>query len=122
MRVDHGCSYIFVAQKLLYGSDVVTVFQQVSSKAVAERVTTSPFVNAAPTYRLFDCFLQYPLANMMSVDFLRPRLTASLAGWKYKLPGPFAISVRVLLRECIRQQCAAKAFAEVPLMDTTNVN
>ena len=24
---------------------------------------------------IFDCFFQYPLANMMSVDFLRPRLT-----------------------------------------------
>jgi len=68
VRIDHFRSDIFVAEKLLHGSDVVTVFQQVSSKAVAERVTSGPFVNAAPTNRLFNCFLQYPLANMMSID------------------------------------------------------
>jgi len=40
MRVDHGRLNIVMPQKLLYGADVVAVFQQVGSERMTHRVTT----------------------------------------------------------------------------------
>jgi hypothetical protein len=42
MGVDHGRSYLFMAQKLLYGSDIVSILQQMGGEGMAKCVTTGP--------------------------------------------------------------------------------
>ena len=42
MGVDHRHLYIAVAQKFLYGSNVITVFEQVSGEGMPERMTSDP--------------------------------------------------------------------------------
>jgi hypothetical protein len=43
--VDHCRSHVVMTQQFLDGPDVVTVFQQVCSKAVTERMTTAISIN-----------------------------------------------------------------------------
>ena len=40
MRVDHGRSDVLVPQEFLHGPNIVTILQQVRSKAVPERIST----------------------------------------------------------------------------------
>ncbi len=43
MRVNHGCLNILVTQEFLNRSNVVSGFQEVSSKGMPKRVTTRQF-------------------------------------------------------------------------------
>ena len=46
MGIDHCRSHILVTQKLLYGANVITIFQQVGREAVSKRMTASVFLDA----------------------------------------------------------------------------
>ena len=41
MGIDHRRADIFVPQQFLHGADIVTIFQEVCRKAVAQRMTTA---------------------------------------------------------------------------------
>lgn len=53
MGVDHGRPKVFVTQKLLHGSDVVSILQQMCGEGVPKGMTTGPSDDA----RLLDGFL-----------------------------------------------------------------
>ena len=47
MGVDHRRLYIAVAQKFLYGSNVIAAFEQVSGEGMLERMASGPFGKAS---------------------------------------------------------------------------
>jgi len=40
MSVDHGCSHVFMAHQILYGSVVVSLTKQIGREGVAKCMTT----------------------------------------------------------------------------------
>ena len=45
MCINHGCTYILMPQKLLDGSDIIPILQQMGSKGMPESMTTDRLVN-----------------------------------------------------------------------------
>jgi hypothetical protein len=61
MGVDHCRANVFMPQKLLNGSDVITGFKQMRGKRMAERVTADVFYNAS----FSNGFLDSPLKDCL---------------------------------------------------------
>jgi hypothetical protein len=68
MGIDHGCAHIFVAQQLLNGAYVIAIFQQVRCEAVTESVAATRLTNPGAAQACLDCFLQHPLADMVTMN------------------------------------------------------
>jgi hypothetical protein len=51
MRAEHGSSNVSVARQFLNRSDVVSLFQHVSGKAMSERMATGRLNEASPVNR-----------------------------------------------------------------------
>jgi hypothetical protein len=71
--VDHGRFYVFVAEQLLYGSDVITGFQQVGGKAIpqggfalAEGMWADRLGDACQAGRLLNRLLEAALMHVMA--------------------------------------------------------
>ena len=64
--INHCGPDIFVTKQLLNCSDVITVFQQVSRKAVSKRMTGPVFLDAGGPYSFFHGTLYVLLGDMMS--------------------------------------------------------
>jgi hypothetical protein len=61
MGIDHGGADILVPQQFLHGANVITCFEQMSHKAMAQRVTTALFGNARSRDRILHRSLQHYL-------------------------------------------------------------
>ena len=86
VRVDHRGQHIFVTEQFLHSADIIPVFQQMSSKTVAERVATCSLTDSRPFDGSFDCFLQIFLRNMVAPSFERARIGGNFGGRKSVLP------------------------------------
>ena len=66
VRVDHRSAYVFVPQEFLHRPNIVTILQQVRSKAVPERMATAALIETSLAYREFHRLLEYCFGKMMS--------------------------------------------------------
>ena len=117
VRVDHCGRHIFVTEQFLHSADIISVFQQMSSKTVAQRVATCSLTDSRPFDGSFDCFLQIFLRNMMAPSFARARIGGNFGGWKSVLPCSGAIGVAVFAFQGEGQISATSTFAQVVVMN-----
>ena len=78
MRVNHRCPHISVAQKLLNGSDVITLLQQVGGKAVPKGVTAPILKNMTLHYGILHSFLHGTLRGDLATGRELPRPLVSV--------------------------------------------
>jgi hypothetical protein len=64
--VDHGGAHILMAKELLDRSDVLSPFQQVGRKGVAEGVATSGLAHSGFKHGTFHGFLHHARIQMMT--------------------------------------------------------
>ena len=64
--VNHGRFHILVPKQFLHRADIVAVFKEMSSKAVAEGVSGDTLVEAGESGRVFDRLLQAALVHMVA--------------------------------------------------------
>jgi hypothetical protein len=67
MSVDHGSFDIFVPQKLLNGSDIMSFLKQVGSKAMSKRVAVYLFMNTCCLYGFAKLSPEIFLMDMVAV-------------------------------------------------------
>ena len=86
MRIDHGRFNAGMAQQLLDRSDVVTVFQQVGSKSMAERMRRHRFGQFGLARRLTHRFLDHCLMKVMPAHLSVARVRAAPDRGKQRAP------------------------------------
>ena len=96
MRIDHRRAYIPVAQQFLDRSDVITIFQKMSGKAMPERVAAGRLDNARFEPRFFKGPLQHCFMEMVTALFSRGPFRVMTDCRKHPAPPPFPARVGVL--------------------------
>ena len=91
MRVNHRCPHILVAQQLLHSSNIVSLFQQVGRKAVAQGMTTSVLRNLRLSQGLFHGRLHSAVGDVVPALLSTARVVRTNAGWKDILPTPLGV-------------------------------
>jgi len=77
-----------VAEKLLNGSDVVPVFEEVRRKGVPKRVAGGTLVDGSPRYGGFDGALNHGLVEMMATEQPGFWIPIGPGRWEHPLPFP----------------------------------
>ena len=72
MSVNHRGLHILVPEKLLHGSNVVSVLQQMGRKRMTEIVARRRLGNVGPTGRVPDRFLNNRFVQVVSMSETRP--------------------------------------------------
>ena len=75
MRVDHGRTHIGMPEQFLNGADIAAGFQQMSRKAVPERMTADLLRQSGLQHGRPKPFLHRVLMNMMPPHHIPPLLT-----------------------------------------------
>ena len=96
MRIAHRRFDIAVAQKLLDGSNVRPVFEQMRGKRMTKRVTGSSFCQTSQHHGISDSLLHERFVNMMAALFLRLEIVPSVLLGKDPLPAPVLRGVGIL--------------------------
>lgn len=99
VRVDHRGRDVFVAEELLDGADIASIFEQMGGERVPEGVAGSPFPDSRVPHRSADGPLHDGLVEMMTASLTRRCLMVGSRGGENPLPGPFAASRRRLSRQ-----------------------
>ena len=86
MCVDHGCIDIFVPQQLLNDPDIVSRFEHVCGKTVAQGVTARHLRQISFSHRFFYGTLYKGGVNMPAHDPAASGINRELACRKYPLP------------------------------------
>jgi len=100
MRVNHRSGNVFVPQKFLNCTDVLPFVQQMSGKAVSERMATCRFSDSRARNRCLDSLLQILFGNVVATFVARTRINGELHCWENILPDPGSVRVTVLPFEC----------------------
>lgn len=82
MSVNHCRLNTGMAQKLLYGSNVIPVFNEMRGKGVAQRMNSRSLCDPGLHNLLSERFLQCRRIEMMAPDFFTNRIYGQLIGWK----------------------------------------
>lgn len=108
VRINHGGGDIFVAQKLLHGSDVVAALQEVGREAVSKRMAAGWFVQPGGANRKLDRILHVLLPEVMTARFAAPWISRKARGGKDVLPGPGSGRARIFPLQGMREvNCSA---------------
>lgn len=107
MGIDHGGAHIFMAQKLLHGADVVTLFQKVGGEAVTKGVAADVLVHTCKICHCFDGSLQTVWMNVISSGLATPWIPGQTLGRKNILPSPLSISIGVLALKPVGEENTA---------------
>jgi hypothetical protein len=70
VRINHGGSYVAVAQELLNRPDIVIPLKQMAGKAVTEGVGRGPFRDLGPSHGPPYCFLDMAVMEVVPPPFL----------------------------------------------------
>ena len=105
-----------MAQEFLHGTDVMSVFKQVGSKAMPKSVTAGGFLDSRPSDGRFDRVLEISLANMVAAQFARTRIHRQRGCGKNVLPDPRSLGGRVFAGQRCGQRDATRAASEIALM------
>ena len=95
--VNHGGLQIDVAEQVLNGADVVAVFKQMGSEAMAQTVDRGPLLQVKLAHRRTKVSLQGVVEQVMPPDPVTPRINGDRSGGKDPLPHPFPRCVGILL-------------------------
>ena len=102
-----------MAQQFLHGSDVVSVFEEVRRKRVAQRVAAYVLGDAGRARGFFDAPDQVVLIHMMPPDYAGARIDRALVGRKNELPAPLVRRARILARKRVGQLDVAATINEI---------
>jgi len=69
MGINHGSAYVFVPHQLLDASDVISAFQQMGHKEMAERMTLGMLEQASLPNRFTDRLLYHGPLHAMATLF-----------------------------------------------------
>ena len=116
MGVDHGGLDVLVPQKLLDGADVVTVFEEVGGKTVAEGVRGDGLVDMSEASGFFDRLLQSRFVHVVALLAPANGIDGEIGCRKDILPGELASCVRVFAFQSIREIDAPAAQTEIHLV------
>jgi hypothetical protein len=125
MGVNHGRAYIFVAEQLLNGTDVVATFKKMGGETVAKGMTAGGFAHAGLPNGVFNGILQIFLRQVMAPDRTRARVAGGFGSRKNVLPHPGALRIRIFAPEGMRQVHGASTLLKVQPMlglDTGEMN
>ena len=87
MGVDHGRGYVAVPQEFLHSANIISGFQQMSSKTVSEGLAARRFINRCGTHRVTNGILEISLGNMMPASFAATRVERDLSAGKSAMLG-----------------------------------
>ena len=85
-----------MTKKLLDGSDVAIVLEQVGGKRVPQGVTRRRLGDAGVAHGVFDRALQDGLMEVMPAALAGLAVDIEPSGGKHPLPGPLAAGIRIL--------------------------
>ena len=89
MRVDHRGTYVFVAEQLLDGPDVVTGFEQMGGEGMPKGVAADVFDDSSFADGFLYCPLEDRFVNVVSPFLPRLRVFPTVLLWEDPLPAPF---------------------------------
>src|SRR5207249_6025345 len=95
VSINHCRRHVLMPEQFLDGADVVSIFQQMCSKAVPERMTACRFADACGAYSEFHGVLQIFFRDMMAAHFARSRVNRNFCSGKNVLPDEFASGVGI---------------------------
>ena len=101
--VDHGRADVAVAEKFLYGPNIVAGFEQVRRERVAQRMRHGGFGDACVADRLTHRALEGLVAQVMAALDATARIDGTIRRRKDILPRPCARCVRILAVQARRQ-------------------
>src|SRR2546422_32543 len=116
MRVDHRSPNVFMSEKFLDRSDVITVLKEMSGEAMTQCVTASVLDDARISNRSFQRVLNGRVRDVVSALHAAARIQRAVSGRKYVLPTPVACGPRILSRQRVRQEYLATAVLQVLLV------
>ena len=99
MGVDHGGSYIAVAEQFLHGADVRASLQQVGGERVSEGVAAHRLGHPRGHHGPPNLFLNDRAIQVVAPLLPTGLVSPSLALREDPLPGPLPVGVGVLARE-----------------------
>src|SRR5688572_12661659 len=102
MRVNHRRRHVFVAEKILNGSDIALLLQQMSREAMPQRVAGGTLLHSRQPHRSLHRPLHRHLVHMMPPDDSRSWIRGTLGRGKRPLPDPFPIRIRIFPRQSMR--------------------
>jgi len=88
MGVDHRGFHILMAQEFLHRPDIVTAFQKLCGKGMAEGVAGRPFGEAGLANGLLERLLQDGFIHMMPSFLAGLQVFPPLLLWEDPLPAP----------------------------------
>ena len=103
MCINHCCLKTWMPKEVLNRPNILSVFQQMSGKAMPQRVNRDPFGNFRLSCSPFDLFLEIAWINMVSSDNSCSWVQGNLNWRKYPEPDPLFPCIRQLPLQCIRQ-------------------
>ena len=110
-----------MTKEFLHGADVIAVFKQMGSKAVAESMTTAVLGNARLPNGLLDRALDIVLVKVVTADDACARLGRTMIRRKDVLPGPFFVGIRIFSFQRVGQIDCSIAFFQVLRMDVLGI-
>jgi hypothetical protein len=113
-----------VPEQFLDGADVGPAGQQMGGEGMSKCVTTSVFLDSQLSNGRANRLLKIRRIKVVSSSGAAPRINRRLCRGVDILPTPFAVRVRVLASQCIRQLDAAVSFSQralVFLLDVSQV-
>lgn len=99
MDIDHGGADITVAEQFLDGADVITTFEQMGGKGMAQGMGRGGFVYTTGSNRLFDGALQSLFMRMVTAHNAGSRITRQSGRREDPEPAPFKRRFRILARQ-----------------------
>ena len=113
MCIDHRRTDILVAEQFLYGTDIVSTFEQVRGEGVAEGVAGSVFRQFCLADSPFDGVLQVVFEDVVATDKAGAWIRGAFRCGEDVLPSPLFCGVGILAFEGIRKMDRAVALHEV---------
>ena len=94
--INHGRADIFVTKEFLNGANVITLYQQVCGKGMAQTVAIGTFDDSRRGHCSLECALQDTFGHVMPLFSSTARIDRNSRRRKNILPNPFAFRVRQL--------------------------
>ena len=117
MGVNHSGTNVFVTEEFLHGANIISRFEEVGGKRMAEGVTGDAFGEAQKLDGFSNDLLDGSLTEMMSPHQPGVGVGRASRGRKDILPAPFSTGIRVFLGQGMGQVNTAIPGLEVFLVE-----
>src|SRR5262249_320067 len=121
MRINHGRGNVAVPEQLLNGTNILSIFQQMSRETVPECMATGRFGHTRVVDRSLNRVLKILFRNVMAPHFAQPRIDGKFCGRENILPRPRFVRVRILPLQSERKVNFPTTIGEISLMKRANV-